>query len=253
MAQTAIAPVTTEKPAPGKRGVASLIFGSIIAVVALVALFGGAWGMWVDRMDRSGGGFVTIGTSDLRTDTYALQAKLRGDGPEWLYGPNVFGTARIRATSQSNHPIFIGIARTNDVSRYLEGTGYGTIRHLATDEVTTHTGGAQSVAPTRVSIWAASTQGTGEQTLRWKPRSGDWSVVLMNADASPGVTLHGSLDAKVPLLPWVAGGLLVVGVILACIGGLLIVHWFGRRPRPRSETQSQQATTSTQLPVGTAG
>ena len=107
--------------------------------------------------------------------------------------------------------MFIGIARTNDVDRYLAGTGYGTIQHLATDEVTTHAGGAQSVPPTRVSIWAASTQGAGQQTLRWKPRSGDWSIVMMNADASPGVALRGSLAAKVPLLPWVAGGLLLVG------------------------------------------
>ena len=32
----------------------------------------------------------------------------------------------------------------------------------------------------------------------------------MNADASPGVALHGSLGAKAPLLPWVAGALLLV-------------------------------------------
>ena len=57
----------------------------------------------------------------------------------------MFGTARVRATSQNAQPMFIGIARTNDVARYLAGTGYGTIQHLATDEVTTHAGGAQSV------------------------------------------------------------------------------------------------------------
>jgi hypothetical protein len=251
MAQPAIAPITPEASGSAKRRVAPLIVGSIIAVFALVTLFGSAWGLWVDRMDRSGGGFVTIGTSDLRTDTYALQAKLRGDGPRWVYGPTVFGTARIRATSQSNHPLFIGIARTADVARYLDGTGYATIRHLATDEVTTHEGRAQSVPPSRVSIWSASTQGTGEQTLLWKPRSGDWSVVMMNSDASPGVDLHGSLGGKLPILPWLAGGLFLVGACLAGVSALLIVRSGRRRPAAPSETEPRRTTTSTQVPVGT--
>jgi hypothetical protein len=250
MAQSTIAPTTTEVSPPAKRHLAPLIVGSIIAVVALVTLFGSAWGLWVDRMDRSGG-FVTIGTSHLRTDTYALQAKLRGDGPRWVYGPTVFGTARIRATSESDQPLFIGIARTSDVARYLDGTGYATIRYLATDEVTTHPGGAQSVPPTRVSIWSSSTQGTGEQTLLWKPRSGDWSVVMMNGDASAGVDLRGSLGGKLPILPWLAVGLLLFGLMLAGVSALLIVRSGRRRPPAPSATEPRQATTSTQVPVGT--
>jgi hypothetical protein len=224
MAQQAIALGTTEAPGATRRRGAPLIAGSFIAVLAVIALSGGGWALWVDRMDRSGGGFVTIGTTGLDTQTYAIEAPLTGDGPSWLYGPTVFGTARVRATSQNAQPVFIGIARTSDLDRYLAGTGYATIQHLASDEVTTHVGGAQSVPPTRVSIWAASTQGSGPQTLLWKPRRGDWSIVLMNADASPGVALHGSLGAKAPLLPWLAGGLLLVGAVLACIGGLLIAR-----------------------------
>ena len=65
-------------------------------MLAVITLFGGAWALWVDRMDRSGGGFVTIGTSDLRTETYAIEAPLTGDGPDWLYGSTVFGTGRVR-------------------------------------------------------------------------------------------------------------------------------------------------------------
>ena len=30
---------------------------------------------------------------------------------------------------------------------------------------------------------------------------------MMNADASPGVALRGDLGAKMPPLPWLAGGL----------------------------------------------
>lgn len=254
MAQQAIAPGTTEASDSRRRRVAALIAGSVIAVLAATALFGGAWALWVDRMDRSGGGFVTIGTTDLHTETYAIEAPLTGDGPSWLYGPTVFGTARVRGTSRNAHPMFIGIARTGDVARYLAGTGYATIQNLASDEVTTHEGGAQSVSPSRVSIWAASTQGTGPQTLLWKPHGGDWSIVLMNTDASPGVALDGSLGAKAPLLPWLAGGLLLVGALMACIGALLIARGLrASRPPASSDTQQPQATTSSQVPVGAPG
>jgi len=251
MGQQASGSGTTAAAASNSRRIAPLITGSVIAVFAVTVLFAGAWALWVDRMDRGAGGFVTIGTTDLHTDTYAIEAPLTGDGPSWLYGSTVFGTARIRATSQNARPMFIGIALTSDVTRYLAGTGYATIQHLASDEITTHEGGAQSAAPTRVAIWAASTQGTGQQTLLWKPRSGDWSIVLMNADAGAGVALHGSLGAKAPLLPWLAGGLLAVGAVLACVSGLLIARGVRRkRPPAPSEPQQQNTTTSTQAPVG---
>src|SRR5690349_815201 len=208
----------------GKRRIGSLIAGSIITVFALTLLVGGFWALWVDRIDRDGHGFVTIGTTKLNTPTYAIEAPLTGDGPSWLYGSRVFGTGRVRATSASTGPLFVGIARTSDVSRYLAGTGYGTLVHLASNEVTTHNGVAQSVPPARASIWAASTQGMGRQTLFWKPRSGNWSIVMMNADASQGVALRGSLAAKLPPLPWIAGALLLLGVALGCLGGWLFVR-----------------------------
>jgi hypothetical protein len=207
--------------------------------------------LWVDRVDRGSGGFVSIGTTRLNTPTFAIESPLTGDGPSWLYGSTVFGTGRVRATSQNAHPTFIGIARSSEVARYLDGTGYATIQHLASDELTTHQGRAPAVPPTRLSIWAASTHGPGEQVLRWKPRSGDWSIVLMNTDASPGVALRGDLGATVPLLPWVAAGLMLVGAVMAGAGGWVLVRATRvRPPRAPSAPEPQQApTTSTQVPV----
>jgi hypothetical protein len=222
MPEQSIAPVTTNVSGSGKRRVGSLIGGGILCLFAVVFFLGGTWAVWVDRVDRSGG-FVTIGTTKLTTGTYAFQSPLHGDGPRWLYGETVWGTARFRATSQTTHPLFIGIARTDDVARYLNGTGYATIQHLVTGDVTTHEGDAPFMAPTRASIWAASTQGNGQQTLRWKPRNGDWSIVLMNVDASPGVALRGDLGAQAPFLPWVGGGFLIIAALFGCIGvGLLV-------------------------------
>jgi len=228
-----------------------LVAGSILCLFAVVFLASGVWGLWVDRMDRSDG-FVTIGTTQLHTGTYAFDSPLHGDGPRWIYGPSVLGTARVRASSDTAHPLFIGIARTTDVARYLDGAGHATIAHLATGDVTTHDGGAPAAPPEHAVQWAASTQGIGEQTLVWKPRSGDWSIVLMNADATSGVAVRGDLGAKMPPLPWIAGGLLLLGTLLGCVGAWLIVRGIRVPPRLALSDTSQwspaSATDSTTSP-----
>lgn len=191
--------------------VVSLVAGSILCVVALVFLTGAALALWKDRADRDRQGLVSFGTTDLRTEQYAIVGDLRGDGPGWLYGSTVLGNARVRATSHDGQPLFVGIARKADVMRYLRGAGYATIYSFEVSADTTHPGGAPSAAPSRESIWAASTQGTGQQTLVWTPRSGDWSVVLMNANAGANVDVRGDASAELPVLPWLAGGLLIIG------------------------------------------
>lgn len=221
---------TTQAARPARRHLPSLVTGIIVCVLAAVMLAGGIWALWVDRADRDARGFVTIQTTRLRTGTSAVVSDLKGDGPSWLYGSTVLGTARFRATSRSGHPLFMGIARTSDVSRYLHGAGHATIGHLETGELTTHPGHALSTPPAQVSIWARSTQGTGEQQLLWKQRHGDWSIVLTNADASAGVALRGDVSAKAPLLPWMAGGLLLATAVFALVGAWLLVRGIRREP-----------------------
>lgn len=202
----------------------SLVSGSILCVIALVFLAGGAGALWKDRLDRDLNGLVTLGTTELQTEQSAIVGDLQGDGPRWLYGPSVLGDARVRATSQADQPLFVGIARKEDVLRYLRGAGYATIDSFEVRADTTHPGGAPSGAPSRESIWAASTQGTGMQTLAWAPRSGDWSIVFMNADARAGVDLRGDASAELPALPWLAGGLLMIGGSAGLIGAWVLAR-----------------------------
>jgi hypothetical protein len=73
----------------------------------------------------------------------------------------------------------------------------------------------------------------GTQTLTWKVRDGDWSVVLMNADGSRGVAADIDLGAKLSFLLWVALGLLVGGVLV--VGGstaLIVLAARTRQPPP---------------------
>jgi hypothetical protein len=224
MATQTIAPVTREAQRSRRRPVMSLVAGSVVCLLAVAFLAGGGWALWKDRVDRDADGFVSIGSTTLRTDTYAIVGELHGDGPSWLWESGVFGDSRVRATSQSQRPLFIGIARTDDLLGYLRGAGYATIDRFEVSPDTAHAGGAPSGAPSRESIWAASTQGTGQQTLRWDSRAGDWSIVMMNADAGAGVAVHGDASAELPILPWVALGLLVAAGASGLVGGWLLVR-----------------------------
>lgn len=242
--------VADSRPSSGRR-IVRLTVGGIVGVVAVVCLVGGGWALWKDRVDRDGSGFVTIRTSDLGTQTYAIVGDLRGDGPAWLYGSSVIGDERVRATSSSTQPLFIGIARKTDVARYLSGVGYATIYNFEVTSHTTHAGGPPPSAPSREAIWAATAQGAGEQTLFWTPRDGDWSVVLMNADASAGVAVHGSASAKLPILPWVAGGLLVLAIGSGLTSAWVVVRELRRKSEPTLLAPDEsQGSVAPPVPVG---
>jgi hypothetical protein len=193
-------------------------------MLALVFVAGGGWALWKDRVDRDGKGFVSIGTSDLHTETYVIVGDLRGDGPSWLYGSTVLGDARVRATSRTGQPLFIGIAPKDEVLAYLSGVGYATVDNFEVRADTTHAGRAPAQPPEQMGIWVASTRGTGQQTLLWTPRAGDWSIVFMNADASAHVDVRGDASAKLPILPWLAGSLLLAAGATGVIGGWVLVR-----------------------------
>lgn len=207
-----------------RRRVAPLVAGSILCLVALVFLAGGGWALWKDRVDRDGQGFVSFGTTELRTDQYAIVGNLRGDGPSWIYGSSVLGDVRVRATSEADQPLFIGIASEDDVFRYLRSAGYATVDRFEVRADTTHAGGPPSGPPSGESIWAASTQGTGRQTLTWTPRGGEWSVVFMNADATANVDVRGDASAELPILPWLGGGLLLAALVTGVVGSWVLVR-----------------------------
>ena len=236
---------------------ALLVAGSLGCLIALLLLAGGAWALWEDRVDRDGEGFVSFGNTELQTDQYAIVGDLRGDGPSWLYGSTVMGDERVRATSEAEQPLFIGIAREDDVLGYLEGAGYATVEGFEVRADTTHPGGPPTGRPSGTSIWATSMQGTGEQTVRWAPRSGDWSIVFMNADASAGVDVRGDASAELPLLPWLAAGFLIVAAAAGLAGVWTLRRAIRRAEEPPTaqplERDESRESTSENVAAGARG
>ena len=96
-----------------------------------------------------------------------------------------------------------------------------------------HPGAPGAAPPASRRIWVASAQGAGRQHLTWHVRDGSWSVVVMNADGSPGVDADLRAGAKVPFLGtagWSAlgGG----GMLLAAATAFVVLGLRPRRPQP---------------------
>jgi hypothetical protein len=213
---------TTHKSSAG--GVAAIVSGSVIALLALGLLAGGGAIVWGKAAKQDSAGYFTTHTHRFAASSYALtQEKVEVGNVHWLAIRPWF---RIRATSDK--PVFVGIARTADVNRYLQNVAHTETRDLEYDPFRVDyraIGGTKApAAPGTRSIWAASATGTHGVAVNWRLEKGSWSVVVMNADASRGVHADVDLGAKVPHLGWILGGLFGGGGgLLAAAGALILV------------------------------
>jgi hypothetical protein len=213
---------TPPRAGRGAGGVVLLVVGSIAALLAFALLAGGCAAVVLDRTQRDDDGFLMTPTEDFSTATYAIvseNADLDLDGPDWAT-TDFFGTARIR--SESERPVFVGIARERDVADYLDGVAHAVVTEIDEAEYSERPGGAPEGRPADQTFWAASATGAGEQTLEWEPEDGSWNVVVMNADGSRGVAAELSIGGELDPLIWIGVGLLVAGGLLAAAAALAI-------------------------------
>lgn len=194
----------------------ALAAGSVLLVISLALIAGGGILVWADA-EQVHSGYVITSTGTYSTQGYALASDSIS-----LHGLGLFADrVRIRLwASDPSRPLFAGIAATGDVQRYLGSVSYTTVD---AHDVTDHPGTAVPAAPAAVLPWAAQARGTGSQTLTWEVRGGDWTVVVMNRDASPGLTVRAQVGLSAMALPWLAGELLAAGLLTGVAAGALIV------------------------------
>jgi hypothetical protein len=206
-----------------------IVLGSIGALFGVALMAGGGFLLWADRTQRDDG-YLTTPSERFATPTYALtrtRLELDTNGEGWVLNESWFGKVRIRGESPAGKTLFIGIGPQAEVARYLGSVAHANVQDLDFDPFRVTylpvTGGVPQAPPTEQSFWAASASGVGTQTLTWKVRDGDWSVVLMNADGARGVAADVDLGAKLSFLLWVAIGLLLGGVLVVVGSTALIV------------------------------
>ena len=201
-----------------------VVAGSLLVLTASGLLAGGAGVLWADQVGRQGG-FVTSASTTYTTAGHALvsgSARIPATGLNQL-GRDLIGKVRIRvAASDPTRPVFVGIAPTHAVTAYLSGVRYTTVHIGAAGTGVTTQGTAVPAAPASQSFWAVRSAGAGPRSVTWPVAAGSWEVVVMNTDASAGLTVTANAGATVPVLPWIAGGLLAAGA-LALIGGVLLI------------------------------
>jgi hypothetical protein len=153
----------------------------------------------------------------------------------WWTPQRLLEKVRIRVTSiEPGRAMFVGIGPTTDVTRYLAGVGHSIIAEFRRNEIRTVSGAAAASPPESQDFWAASRSGPGTQTLLWDSSTGSWTVVVMNADGRPGIDVRSEAGATIPVLPWIAVGLLAAGGVFLVGGVLLVVFSVTRASRGRT-------------------
>jgi hypothetical protein len=225
------------------RRLITYVSGTVVALLAAGLLAAGGVGIWADGK-KNGDGYITTSSHPLASSGYAVATDdldIDEDGPGDLLGSSAYGHLQLKADSRSGKPVFVGVARTADVERYLSGSAHSSVTDVDLDPFEAdyrQLGGARRPAPPATAgIWAASAHGSGEQALTWKVRRGGWSVVVMNADASRGVDAAVSAGADVPFLAPLAWGLFGGGLLLALVATGLIVVGVRSPSRPAQAHQ----------------
>lgn len=242
--------------------IVALVIGCLCAVLGF-AVAAGAAVVGAAYLAQNEDGFTTTPTEQYESVGHALVA-----GPVDLFQdedlPKRFSTENLgsillRVTAKDpSRQVFVGIGPRDDVARYLDG--------VARTEVTAVefgpfdptyrqvTGSKTPEAPGAQPFWSMSSSGSGTQEIRWDLRSGSWTVVVMNADGSPGVVADIAAGARLEFLGPLALGLLLGAVILFVVGIPLVVVGaigLGRHgpPQPHWPVVGPTGDTATAAPV----
>jgi hypothetical protein len=210
---------------PRKKGAAGLYIGAaVVGFLAAVTLAAAGVTLWADSTQREDG-YVSMSSHVYSTSSRALVTEgvtIGNDVPDWL-----LGKVRLEATSTTGKPVFVGIAKQSDAESYLDGVRYAKLTDLDLDPFSVtyapQPGRKAPASPAAQPFWAATAQGSGSQALTWKVREGNWSIVVMNADGSPGISASVQPGAEIPAAFWVGLGAAIGGGALLLVTILLIV------------------------------
>ncbi|HEX9645498.1 MAG TPA: DUF4389 domain-containing protein [Acidimicrobiia bacterium] len=229
--------------------VIGVVVGAVVGLLAIGLIAGGSFLLWANATQRDADGFFTSPDYELVSDGYAVVSEevdlssVPGSG-DWWPGGNL-AIVRLAAMSDGGD-VFVGIGPASDVDIYLDGVGRAEVidlgRRAGDVRLSPVAGGAPATAPGDETFWVATAEGGETQTLEWDVERGEWVAVIMNADASAGVSVVATAAAAVSILTGVAIGLLVVGLLLGAIAALVLV--LSTRGRPAVEPVPHPAAPS---------
>jgi hypothetical protein len=207
--------------------IVSLVTGSVLTLVAFGLAVPGVALLVADQTARDQDGFLMSPEQTLQTATYAITSgePLKIDAPSDLAPAALLGDMKLSATATDNTAVFVGIGPSASVETYLAGVQHATLVEVNNGDAVYRTtpGGAPSSRPQAEDFWTAQASGPGLQELTWTPRNGDWSVLVMNTDATRGIDVTATAGAQIPALPWIIGILLSLAALTLALAMVLIV------------------------------
>jgi hypothetical protein len=210
---------------------------------------------------------LATGTQNLASPTAAIASAEASLGDEDLPDRKRSAEERWRlrieaatADRDGTGELFVGIGPAEEVDAWLDEVAWDKVTVFSasgTDVRYDREGAAGSGSddpselpvPADEDFWTVSEVGSSV-ALDWDYREGHYTIVLMNADGSPGVDADGSLRLEIPRLSLFLAVLPVAGLGAFLLGSLiLVVLW--RRSRGRSGRRSiTDATTDDPAEAG---
>jgi hypothetical protein len=213
------------------------VLSGLLVLLIAAALIAGSFAIL--NADQDSDDFFISESNRLERASFAItgDSDVIDEAPTWFvdWFTDVVDL-RIAGTSSTGGDLFMGIAATDDVEAYLAGAAHDEVIKLDMDpfevDYESTEGTTAPAVPGAQGFWAASVEGPGIQNLDWSVESGTWSVVVMNADATSGVSTDVGFGVKVENINtfmWIGFG---AGLVLGLLG---LAAFFGgiRSPRVR--------------------
>jgi hypothetical protein len=214
-----------------RSGARALAAAGVTGLIAFALFLIGGLALWAIGHYRDADGYLATASERVVSSGYAIATddlEVGAGAPGLLLKPGRYGTIRLQVAPHGGKPLFVGIARTADVQRYLGRSDRSVVEAIDYTPFAVRyaqrTGTRAPGPPGTQRIWAAH----GSRGLTWDVRSGDWSVVVMNADGSPNVHAGVSAGARVPYLSTLSFGALGLGLLFVVATAALTLH--GTRP-----------------------
>ena len=200
-----------------------IVVGAVLLICGIGAVVPGALLAGVTGSDNT----LESGYHRIGTPTAALVSETAQVSDAGGVRTAGVGAARIKINARSEgRPIFLGVARASDVDNYLAGVAFDEVTNfdLSPFKVDTvrHQGNAFPAPPADQPFWTASASGTSPN-LEWQVADGDYRLVMMTSDGSPGVAADAQFGLRVNGLFGVGLAILIAGTIAALLGIALII------------------------------
>ncbi|MBS3787338.1 hypothetical protein KGY79_03980 [Candidatus Bipolaricaulota bacterium] len=145
----------------------------IVLFIGLGLVAGGGALLWSGTFLRDSEGYYSTRIITVERDSYGVTtypARIEF-GPAWLFDWSQLVKVKLKATSNTDSGVFIGVAEEGDLFNYLNGVAYDEIRELDINRpfrpprinYREFPGGALGSPPGEEAFWAASTAGKETQ------------------------------------------------------------------------------------------